>query len=143
MKAIIILLVVGGAVLGVVYFMGGYSSFDPTEQGEKAKAAIKTGMSLKQVLDVAGDKPKYRPINMMKIAKDLRAPQAGEPVDFVRSRVEGKIADGEMPNGFILQYRFSDQCAFDVTFNAAGNVVGVADIATMADLLGTRQRDDE
>jgi hypothetical protein len=61
-------------------------------------------------------------------------------VPFSTSKVASAVNSGRYANGFVLSYHFSQQVAFDVTFNAAGIVVDIEDAATVADLFGTRQR---
>ena len=53
MKVILVLLILGGIGALALYYGGGYASFDPSEQGRQAKAAIKPGMTWKQVVDAA------------------------------------------------------------------------------------------
>ena len=43
MRAILGLLIAVGIGWVVIYYAGGYSSFDPTEQGRKAQAAVQPG----------------------------------------------------------------------------------------------------
>jgi hypothetical protein len=141
MKAIVILLAVVGLVIGGIYLFGGYRSFDPNQQGEQARAAIKPGMNLTQVVKAAGKNPRYQPINRFerKIGGEtVIEEQPGTPVDFNYDRVQQYIRDKQLPAGFILVYRFSERTAFAVHFDEAGKVTDVTDAPTMADLLQTR-----
>lgn len=143
MKAIIILLALIGLGIGGMYYFGGYASFDPDKQGRDAKAAIKPGMTLAQVVAVAGENPKLHTISMYTTKIDgqkVQERKVGPAVSFNKARVAKGVKDGDYPNGFILAYMFSEQVAFGVEFGAAGTVVGVEDVATIADLLDSRQR---
>ncbi|HSW47124.1 MAG TPA: hypothetical protein VLM89_16290 [Phycisphaerae bacterium] len=141
MKAIITLIALLAVVLAVVYFRGGYQSFDPAEQGNKAKAAIKPGMTWKQVIDAAGTGGKYRSI-MKKVERtggqEYTTTVLGPHVELKPDRVAAHVAAGDIPDGFIFEYRFSQSVAFAVIFDGAGIVDEVRDLTTMADLLGTK-----
>lgn len=139
MKAIIVLVVLLGLGVAGVYFLGGYGSFDPDEQGNKAKAAITTGMSWKKVLDITGKSdPRYRAISMIKDKDGNEYPKPGPEVNLDRTKLASRVKNGEVRGGFIFVYRYSEKVAFEVTFDSSGNVTSVDDIATMADLLHTR-----
>lgn len=143
MKTIVVIVILGALVLGGVYLFGGYQSFDPNKQGKDARAAITPGMTLQQVLSVAGENPKYQSISIhrKKIGKEIvEDEQVGPPVDFDRAKVEGRIKGGQVPNGFMLQYVFSNSEAFAVRFDPAGKVTEIENVATLADLLQTRQK---
>ncbi|GMU22499.1 MAG: hypothetical protein AMXMBFR13_25850 [Phycisphaerae bacterium] len=138
MKTIIVVIVLCGAALAGLYYFGGFSSFDPNQQGREAKAAITPGMTYQQVLSAAGDHPKYRSITLKtekRGGQTLSELQEGPPVDFDRKRVDGRVAKNEVPHGFIFHYVFSDSLAFDVVFDATGKVAEVRDAPTMATLL--------
>ena len=138
MKAILTLLILGGLVLGGVYYFGGYKSFDPTKQGRDAKAAIQPGMTLKQVVDIAGGNPKYQPINTFtrKVGNQtIEEKRPGLSVDFKQDRVTQQVNQNALPKGFILNYMYSEQIAFDVHFDASGRVTHVTDAMTMGTLL--------
>jgi hypothetical protein len=138
---LIVLVIVGGVVL---YYVGGYSSFDPTQRGRDAKAAIAVGMPWTQVLNAAGDPRQYAPIaphrerNAAGTWENELRP--GPPIDFNRVRFEQRMANNELPDGFVLMYYFSPQAAFTVEFDKNGAAVGIADQATIADLLDSRQK---
>ncbi len=138
MKAIITLLVVGGLALGAVYMFGGYASFDPDKQGQEARAAIKPGMSLQQVVKVAGSNPRYQQINKMVDKDGNEEFQEGTPVEFREERVKQAVKDNQVPHGFILTYKYSERIAFSVHFDGKGKVESVEDAFTMGDLLQSR-----
>jgi hypothetical protein len=140
-KAMVAVMVVAGAALGLVYFAGGFRSFDPTKQGRKAKAAITPGMTWTQVAQVAGDPKHYRVLAKVKKKSGgdvVEVIEPGFPMEFDRKTLAAEISANRVPNGFVFAYMFSQQAAFSVTFDGTGCVVGVEDIQTMADLLGTR-----
>jgi hypothetical protein len=142
MKAIIVLVgLIGLGIVGMYYF-GGYSSFDPDQQGRDAKAAITPGMTWTQVIAAAGENPKLHTISIhtREIAgQKIQERQVGPAVQFSKAKVASAVNSGRYGNGFILSYHFSQQVAFDVTFNAAGIVIDIEDAATIADLLQTRE----
>ena len=141
MKVIVVLMIVLAVVLGIVYLRGGYQSFDPSAQGNKAKAAIKPGMTWKQVVAVAGPRGKYRHIatRVEHIrGQDVKSTVVGPPVDLDPDRVAARLAANQVPEGFLIQYDFSRSVAFAVAFDSAGIVTDVQDVMTMADLLGTK-----
>ena len=142
MKVIIIVLVLLAAGLGILYFRGGYHSFDPTAEGNKAKAAIKPGMTWKQVLDVAGKGGKYRHISrtVQRIkGEDVERTVVGTPVELKPDLLAARLAANQAPEGFVIEYYFSAQVAFEVVFDSTGLVNEVNDVMTTADLLGTRK----
>jgi hypothetical protein len=125
-----------------VYYFGGFGKFDPTAQGRQVKASLKPGMTHKQVFDIAGDPRKYRVINR-KVKRvhgqDIETLEAGPEVEGDRSRIEARIAEGSLPNGFVCLYYFSHQIAINVRFDGKGTLVDVSDAPTLADLLQTKQ----
>ncbi len=133
MLGLLALLVVGGAA---TYYLGGYASYDPTQQGRDARKAITPGMTWQQVIDVSKEPRKYR--LMMKKAErfggeEVARLEPGPLSGFNASRFTGKT-----PNGFIFEYRYSQREAFAVHFNADGIAESVSDLITKADLLKTR-----
>ena len=143
MKVILVLIVLAVIVVGLVYKFGGYESFDPTEQGREAKAKIQPGMTIKQVVDIAGPNGKLHNISVQK--QKIRGEEViktvkGPGVDFGPDTLTARVQRKELPNGFTIEYTFSQQAAFEVMFDSAGKVTGIEDVQTMADLLGTREQ---
>ncbi len=143
MKALVILIVVIVIAIGLVYKFGGYATFDPTAQGREAKAKIQPGMTVKQVVDAAGPNGKLRIISLQK--QKIRGQEVVTTVkspgkEFDADQVVAKIKRKELPNGFTIEYIFSQQSAFEVLFDSSGKVTDVEDVMTMADLLDTRER---
>ena len=143
MKTIVILLGLIGLGIGGMYYFGGYASFDPDKQGRDAKAAITPGMTMAQVLALAGENPKLHTISMytVKIGKQkVQEPRIGPAVRFDKASVTNNLTSGRYANGFILSYMFSEQVAFSVTFDSKGRVLALEDTPTIADLLDSREK---
>lgn len=142
MKTIVILLAILGLGLAVMYFYGGYGSFDPAQKGKEARAAIKPGMSLQNVFDIAGELPKLchmvRQTEMV-AGQPVEVLNQGSPSPLDRKRLERLLANNELPDGFVLQYKFTETVAFEVAFNGTGTVTEVRNMLTVADLLGTKE----
>lgn len=136
-KALIALIVLGGIGIGAVYLIGGYGSFDPTEQGNKAKAAITPGMTWNQVVAAAGQPQKYRVFRLEK-KRDIEDLVRSGQLDFDLDLFTNDMKAKNFAHGFIFEYVFSQQAAFRVNFDAAGRVEYVEDLKTMADLLDQR-----
>jgi len=142
MKALLILVVI--VVIGgvAVYHFGGYGSFDPTQQGLDAKKAITPGMTVDQVVQVAGAPNDYAQLNRIvkKAGPDtMEFVEPSGPIKFRQENLEERIANNDLPEGFLLIYVFSAQAAFEVYFDSAGQVTEIRDRITMADLLQTRK----
>jgi len=138
MKVIIVLLVLVAVGWLVVFYGGGYGSFDPSEQGRQAKASIGPGMSPAQVFDACGDPHRIRTIRreIKKIGgQEIEQFVAGPEANTTRERVGERVQAGDFPYGFVIPYRFSDSVAFAVHFDSTGTVESVEDLTTMADLL--------
>src|SRR5215813_8280462 len=137
---IVILLAVAGFC--VVYFAGGVSSYDPAKKGEQAKAAISSGMTWKQVVDAAGEPGHYQ--TYVKTEKVIKGEKIEElhlstPIGFDKQLFENEIKNKTMPEGFVFNYMFTMQVAFDVQFDAKGVAGGVVDARTAADFFQTRK----
>jgi hypothetical protein len=133
--ALLLLFVVGWVV---VYYAGGYATFDPVQQARDAKAALKPGMPWQQAFDITGDPPKYRPIfkKEKKIGGETIVSYVpGAPNKFSRSTVGDRLANNSLPHGFICTLVYSTSIAFTLEFDGAGALVNVSDAPTMADLL--------
>jgi len=141
MKALLATIVLVAMALAAVFYLGGFSGFDATEQGKKARAAIGPGMSYTQVFDIAKEPRKYQMIQRKtrRVAgQEIEYFEPGPPNRFKRDSFERRLRDNEMPHGFIISYNYSNKEAFFVTFDGTGTVVGIDDAPTMADLLQTR-----
>ncbi|HPD29645.1 MAG TPA: hypothetical protein PLL20_06600 [Phycisphaerae bacterium] len=142
MKAVLVLIVLAVVVIGLVYKFGGYASFDPTAQGREAKGKIQPGMTVKQVVDIAGPNGKFHNISVLKqkirgqdVVKTVRGPAMSLNPDQLNARIQRN----ELPNGFTIEYVFSQQAAFEVIFDSTGKVTGIENVTTMADLLNSRE----
>ena len=142
MKTAVGLLLLLGVAYVAVYKLGGYGSFDPTDQGRKVKAALAPGMTFNQAFDLAGDPRKYRIVNK-KVQRingvDVEELVPSPEVEVDRARIAARVTDNSLPNGFICNYYFSHQVAFALTFDGAGILTQISDSATLSDLLQTRQ----
>lgn len=143
MRVLLVLIVLVVIVVGLVYKFGGYQDFDPTKQGREAKAKIQPGMTVKQVVDIAGSGGKYHYISLRKekingkvVETTVKGPAKQLNMDYLADQITKKA----VPNGFTLEYVFSQQAAFEVTFDSAGKATDIEDVKTMADLLDTRER---
>jgi len=138
MKVIFVLLALVGAGWLAVYYGGGYGSFDPSDQGRKARAAVAPGMSHTQAFDACGDPRKVRKIRRVVERVDGREVvtfRPGPEVETTRERLEQRIKEDAFPHGFVVGYRYSESVAFAVHFDKDGTVEYVEDLRTMADLL--------
>lgn len=137
MKAVFGLILIIAAIAVGFYFYGGYSTLDPNQQGADAKAAIKPGMKLAEVLDVA-EPNEFHQLTVHKKrsgGEEYEEVTKTSAVPFRRKSVEERAMKGDLPNGFVLPYRFSESIAFEVWFDKDGVVTAVRDLPTMADLL--------
>ena len=137
MKAIVWLLVLVVAGWAATYFIGGYRSFDPDEQGRKARAAITPGMSLGDTIDIMGEPRKYQVLykRVERIGgQEFETITPGPQNNFKRESVEQRIAEGSVGEGFLITMRFSNSTAFTVAYDSEGKVKGVDDAVTVADL---------
>ncbi len=137
-KVIVGLIVIGGIALALVYYAGGVSTFDPTQQGLDAKAKMKVGMSWTKIVDIA-EPTKYQILIIKKTTDpfgnvlETREPSQKMPFDF--DLIKSDLSRGKLPNGFVLEYFFSNRCAFCVWFDGQGQAESIRDIKTIADLL--------
>jgi hypothetical protein len=140
MKTIIVLVAILGLVVAGVYFFGGYRSFDPTKQGQAARAAITPGMSWNKVVNTAGDPQEYR-IMIRERGRGKNDPGLVRPGPigrFTPAGLQQHLANKDLPEGFLFIYRFSNTCAFQVAFDNTGTVTSVADAMTIGDLLNPK-----
>ena len=142
MKVILVLIVLAIIVVGLVYKFGGYGNFDPSAQGREAKAKIQPGTTIKQVVDIAGPNGKFHNISVQKHkvrGEEVVNTVKGPAVDFSADQLTARVKRKELPNGFTIEYMFSQQAAFEVLFDSTGKVTDVEDVKTMADLLDSRE----
>ena len=141
MKALLALLVLIALGWVVVYYAGGYHSFDPSEEGRQAKAALSPGMPFGQACDVTGDPREYQIISR-KVRRvgdeEIVTMVPAQPVKCTRDRINERLAEGSLPYGFLCTFRYSNTVAFTVSYDDTGAVMEVFDAATIADLLDQR-----
>jgi hypothetical protein len=121
-----------GAV--ILYYVGGYGSFDPNKAGQDAKAKIAPGMTWKQVMTAAGKPRAYHSI-IKQTKGDMEVIRPGPENPFDEAKMADRLAKNELQYGFTFPYVFSRAVAFDVYFDAAGIVDHVENRTTEADLL--------
>ncbi len=133
MKAVLTLLVLVGVGLVVVYYIGGASTFDPSEQGRQARAALKPGTAFGTACDLTGNPNKFQIINRkvhrmhgQEIVTLVPAPL----VKTSRERIEERVAEGSLPYGFLCTFTYSSSVAFTVKYDDTGAVVSVVDAVT-------------
>ncbi len=136
MKLFAGIVVLAAIALVIAYYVGGTRSFDPTEQGRKARAAIAPGMTWQQVIDVAGEPNKYQ---TMLPKKAGGVPEPGALVSFDRNSLVSELATNVHRHGFVFPYAFSEASRFQVFFDSKGVVQQVADMLGMPDFLDTRR----
>lgn len=144
MKVILVLILLVVIGIGVMYKFGGYSSFDPDKQGREAKAKIQPGMTVKQVVDIAGDNGQFHNISLreQKIGgQTVKTTVKGPAKELLPNDLTRRVANKELPNGFTIEYKFSEQVAFEVVFNNTGTVTEIENVRTMADLLDSRREE--
>lgn len=133
MKVGLVLLLLAGVAFGVIFYSGGVSSFDPSDQGLKARAALTPGMSFSQACDLTGDPKKFRIIN-----RKVEKIRGEEVVSFVpsprvkcsRERINERLAEGSLPHGFLCTFTYSASVAFTVKYDQTGSIVLVMDAMT-------------
>ncbi len=135
MRLVLGLLVVVALGWVMIYFAGGYSAFDPSEQGRQARTALRAGMSFKQACDITGDPRKFRIINRKteRIGGEEIVMMVPAPVvKITRERIDTRLAEGSLPYGFLCPFTYSATVAFTVTYDDTGTVVNVSDDVTVA-----------
>jgi hypothetical protein len=141
-KGAIAILAIAAGILAAVYYLGGISSYNPTERGREAKAALSPGMKWTKVVEHAGEPAWYRLVEKTvktgPLGVEMEVFEPGAKMAFDRQRVERDIADAKVPYGFVFEYFFSAQVAFHVWHDSNGVVESIVDTPTIADLLQTR-----
>jgi hypothetical protein len=128
--------------VAVVYYAGGVASWDPGAKGAAAKEAITPGMTWTAVLAAAGEPGRIQSFTRQTrkvLGEEIEEVVPGAMRNFDAALFEGDFKAGQYKDGFLLHYVFTQQVAFIVHFDGAGNVETIEDMRTMADLLGTRK----
>jgi len=144
MKVVIILLLLIAVGLTVAYYSGGSATYDPTQQGLAARAAITPGMTWPQVLAAAGKPGKWAKIVLEKQKSpfgggEILVPVRKPPTDYRDGAIELRLKDNALADGFVVTYRFSRSVGFFVEFDGQGIVLEVLDAVTETDLLDMRE----
>lgn len=120
-----VILVVVGLILA--FTVGGIGSFDPAADAQDFAKSVKQGMTWQQV--VALRKPGR--ISFVSLSNDVgRTPSE----KFNLERIEKKVERDNFP-GMIFEYMFTAEIAYEVTFNASGNVTSIGEPASVNTLL--------
>lgn len=138
MKALLVSIALVALLLISVYYLGGFSTFDASEQGRLAKEALHPGMTFDDACDVTGDPKEFRIIRekTVRIGGEERVELVPSvPIKCTRDKVKTRIQEGANPHGFLCTFAYSNAVAFTVKYDDAGAVVGVEDATTLADLL--------
>lgn len=138
MKFLLGMVVVGLGIIGLTYSAGGIAGYDPTAQGEEAMEAIQPGMTWERVIETTQPPGKYRSMIASTTPDGFESvtPAGSQRFDLDSFRKHA-AADG-YTHGFIFEYRYSAEAAFDVWFDEAGEVASVQMQRGVADLLHMR-----
>lgn len=143
MKLIIGLLVLVGIGWAVMYYAGGYNTFDASDQGIKAKAAITPGMTWKKAFDVTDDPKKWQVIQREVSTlggQQIETFKPGPQAPFTRENLEKRLQENSIPHGFQCTFAYSDSVAFTIVFDGFGDVDHVEDAVTMTDMLQMKDK---
>lgn len=111
--AVLFVLVIVGVFLVVKF--GGVTNFDPAAGAEQFVQDVQPGMSWQQVVDLKKPK-KYSAYNP---DKELGH---GPIVDFDPDKFATNMQNNSYPYGFFFEYTFDAEHAYNVSFDAQGNV---------------------
>lgn len=138
MRIVLWLIVLVGVGWTIVYFAGGYDTFDPSDQCKKPKASIFPGMAYKRVFDITGEPKKWQVVQRKTTRsgdQELEFFEPGPPMPFTRDNFEWRLADGSISHGFQFNVIYSDSVAFTVAFDGYGEVVEAQNSQTLAGFL--------
>lgn len=131
MKVLVVLLVVVIALVALVVKFGGVTSFDPAAGAQQFVADVQPGMTWQQVVAVKAPKKyaafKDDPESMM---------GHGPIVRFDEASFASSMQQASYPLGFFFEYTFDAEHAYNVNFDAQGNVESIEERMTTSDLLG-------
>ena len=128
MKAMIVLIVLVGAVIAIAFGLGLFSSEDPQVTLDNLRNAVKPGMTWQEVADVR------EPRKFTRVRFQAMGGRTA-PEKFDRAKIADAISKNEFSQGFAFEYRFSNAHAVEVIFDSQGTVETVAKLATVGDLL--------
>lgn len=129
MKALVILIVVGGLALVALYYFGGFADLDPATQGEQFRNAIHEGMTWEEVVDLKEPK-KFYAFSSDPSSMTGRGPEQ----DFSRAYVSDILSKGGVPAGFGFDYVFTGDHAYTLTFDGEGKLTYIEKMRTTKDL---------
>ena len=134
MKTLLVLALLIAGLVAALYY-GGAFGFDPAEQAQAARDAIKPGMPWTEVVSVAGETNKcsYSPASRTVVGR-IDVIRAGPEVSFDADNITQRVEQGNLI-GFSFKYIFSAADGFWVNFDASGNVTEELEIRTTQSLL--------
>ena len=95
-------------------------------------------MTLTNVVNAAGAPGKYSQFQKIVekvMGREVETIKTLAKMKFNVVKVLDRISDNDLPDGFVVHYRYSESVAFDIHFDNAGTVTEIVDAMTMADLL--------
>jgi hypothetical protein len=128
MKAIGVLIVLVLVVLGGVYLLGGFGSMSPEEQAANLQAAVKPGMTWKEVAEVHEPR-RFAAYNFNAMGGH------GPEVKYDPDAIEKGVQNGGFQQGFAFFYRFTNAHAYEVSFDPQGTCVDIEKMMTTSDLI--------
>ncbi len=132
---IIVLLAIAGVCLLVYSGSSIEESFDPTQQGKDARAAISDCATWTEVIDKIGEPSFWR-----EGASDFDFLYKTRYEAGARDEIAGMMENGDLQFGFSFLYKYSASATFAVNFDRNGKKLNIQDKMSAKDLMGT---DDE
>ncbi len=131
MKVLVVLLVLVILAVALVVKFGGVAGFDPAAGAQQFVADVQPGMTWQQVVAVKAPK-KYAAF------KDDPESMVGHGpiVKFDETQFASNMQSASYPLGFFFEYTFDAEHAYNVNFDAQGNVESIEERMTTSDLLG-------
>ena len=114
-----------GGIAFLMYTFGGVDSFDPEKQYQDALAAVKPGMTWRQVITAVKAPKKYRPLEKQVKTVGGVSFESIVPIaqnGFVEESFADKLADGDLEYGFWFEYMFTPKHGLVVEFDGTGTV---------------------
>ena len=130
MKVLIVLIVLVIAGVYAAYHFGGLGSFDPNAKADELQQNVQPGMTWQQVMDVVEPK-KVATINYDTDGFDPVGPSKKFDLDEFKARLQSQ----GYPDGFVWQYTFSAERAYDLTFGPDGKLASMDEPIMTKDLL--------
>jgi len=130
MKALVILIVLGGLGLVALYYFGGFANLDPVAEAEGFRNSLNEGMSWEDVV------AKKAPRKFATFSDDPNSMTGTSPDQpFDANLIREAVANRQMPLGFKFDYMFTGDHAWSLHFDGAGRLVAIEPILTTKQLL--------